>query len=105
MINRRAPPRDASKLDHWLLAAGAHVSREFSKRSFLLALATAEKPFEHNLSIGRNLKIDCLALNQRHGFTAQPAGDRKLIGAVAKLADRCEHAGRIYADRNCHRHV
>src|SRR4030095_2864587 len=79
VIDRCAPSRHAGNFNHRLLAAGAHVSREFAERSLLFTIAAAQESLDYDLGIGRNVKIHCLASNQRHGLAAESTGYSKII--------------------------
>ena len=68
-------------------------------------MAATENSLDDDFRIGRNFQIHRLALNHWHRLAAQPAGHGKLVRAIGKFADRCEHDGRINADGDGHRHV
>ena len=105
VIDGCAPSRHAGNFNHRLLAAGTHVSREFSERSLLFTVAASQESLDYDLGIGRNVKVHRLTWNQRHGLAAKSASYRKLIGAVGEFADGRQHNGRVYANRDGQWHI
>ena len=90
-VNRASPHGNGSDLPHLLLAYPVGlVALKFSERSLIFPNVGGDEPFDDDLCVRRDVKIDAHTLDHLYGLTEQRAGEFELVHAVEMV---CKHCG------------
>ena len=108
VIDRLRPVRDRGDFQHRRRIGRRQIADELAERAFLDLLVALQHALQHDLALGRHQQILRHRLHDWQRPAAQPARDRKLVGALGHL--RAHRRGGVMqrevgADTDHHRQV
>ena len=95
--------RDAGHPEDRAFAPARHIPGELAERALGFGLIHQYLALDHDFGMGRHFEINGLAFDHLDRLTADTAGDRQLVGAIACRCHQILH--RVAADKDRRRHV